>query len=145
MCQKLRLRLLVTRSLPMTTHTLGSRSCAPALDGGNLEGVLAHWTGLSLALHETGHTRDAELIKKLCSEVASATEEYRRWLSEAEAVLRSGRTRNWLRGQFSIWESSGHARRDGKQRLYRMIVIPTRGAAQTCFEEGRRAGRGHAA
>jgi hypothetical protein len=115
------------------------------LNGCALEETLAHWTDLSLALHETGHTRDAELIKRFCAEVASATEEYRRWLSEPEAILRSGRTRNWLRFQFTSWEAAGHARRDGKQRHYRMIVVPTRGAAQKPFEEGQRAGGEHAA
>ncbi len=71
-----------------------------------LEQLLADWRGDAQALRRRGH--------------------YLRWLSEDDALLRSGRSHGWLRSQFPDWERAGHARREGRKRWYRMLVIPQR-------------------
>lgn len=106
-----------------------------------LEQVLADARGDAQVLRKRGHGRDAELIEKLCDEVSAAAEDYLRWLNEDEAMLRSGRSSAWLRGAFPEWERSGHARRDGKRRLYRQVVVPVRANVTAAAAAGRAAAR----
>ncbi len=91
-----------------------------------LEQLLADWRGDAQVLRRRGHDRDADQMERFADAVARAAEDYLRWLSEDEALLRSGRSLGWLRTQFPEWERAGHARRDGRKRWYRMLVIPQR-------------------
>ena len=107
----------------------------------DLEGVLAAWNTVATTLRAVGHSRDAELIERVCAEVTVAAEDYLRWLSEPEATLRSGRSPKWLRSQFSHWEREGNARREQSARLYRMLVVPTHSATTSSLEAERQAGK----
>ena len=107
-----------------------------------LEQVLADWRGDAQVLRRQGHDGEAEQIERFAVDVARAAEEYLRWLSEDEALLRSGRSRRWLRLLFPEWERAGHARRDRGRRVYRMLVIPQRANALAAREAGRRAALG---
>lgn len=107
-----------------------------------LETVLADWRQSAQALRRTGHGPTAELLEGLAQEVAQAAEEYLRWLSEDEAMLRSGRRRGWLRTRFPEWERAGNARREGRKRVYRMLVIPQGADTLSARDAGRRAGAG---
>lgn len=110
-----------------------------------LEEGLVFWSRVAEAHRVTGHHQAAELIETMCAWFASATENYRRWLSERDALLRSGRGKKWLRSQFPAWEAMGLAKREGKERLYRMVAVPTRGPLQSAFEAGQSAGKWQAA
>lgn len=110
-----------------------------------LEQVLANQRQTAQILRSVGHVRDAQILEELCSQVSSAAESYLRWLSENDAMLRSGRSRRWLRSLFPIWERAGDARRDGRKHYYRMIVVPNRMHATDAYEAGRRTGEGQAA
>jgi hypothetical protein len=72
--------------------------------------------------------------------VSKAAHEYLTWLREDEAILRSARSRPWLRSQFPIWLEGGHARREGRARFYRMLIVPRRPNVSAARESGRRAG-----
>lgn len=102
----------------------------------SLELVLADWREKASTADYLGHTKDAELIRKVVSEVEAASVEYVTWLSESEASLRSGRSNEWLRARFPEWEREGHARRDGRERRYRMLVIPRRADAAGAYQAG---------
>ncbi|HEV8380822.1 MAG TPA: hypothetical protein VGQ29_04510 [Gemmatimonadales bacterium] len=104
-----------------------------------LEQVLADWRGDAQVLRRQGHNQEAEQIERFAVDVTRAAEDYLRWLSEEEALLRSGRSRGWLRSRFPEWEREGHARRDRGRRSYRMLVIPQRANALAAREAGRRA------
>ena len=106
-----------------------------------LEQVLADYRGDAQVLRRRGHAHDAELIEMICDAVAAAAEDYLRWITEDEAMLRSARSRAWLRGQFAEWERQGLARRDGKRRLYRMIAVPLRANLTAAAAAGRAAAR----
>lgn len=80
-----------------------------------------------------------EQLEQIADDVALAAEEYLRWLSEDEALLRSGRSRRWLRREFPEWLRAHHARREGRRRYYRMLVIPQRAHTLAARDEGRRA------
>ncbi len=105
-----------------------------------LEQVLADWRESAQALRRTGHGPTADLIDRVTGEVAAAAEEYLRWLSEDDAMLRSGRRRGWLRARFPEWERAQNARRVGRKREYRMLVIPQGANTLGAREAGRRAG-----
>ena len=104
-----------------------------------LEQLLADWRGDAQVLRRRGHEGEAEQMERFADAVARAAEDYLRWLSEDEALLRSGRSRGWLRSQSPDWERAGHARRDGRKRWYRMLVIPQRANPLAARDAGRRA------
>jgi hypothetical protein len=104
-----------------------------------LEQLLADWRGDAQVLRRRGHGHEAEQMERFAEAVATAAEDYLRWLSEDEALLRSGRSLGWLRSQFPEWQQAGHARRDGRTRWYRMLVIPQRANPLASRDAGRRA------
>jgi len=104
-----------------------------------LEQLLADWRGDAQVLRRRGHHREADQIERFAEAVARAAEDYLRWLSEDEALLRSGRSLGWLRLLFSEWQRAGHARRDGRARWYRMLVIPQRANTLAARAAGQRA------
>ncbi len=106
-----------------------------------LEQVLADWREDAQILRKHGHVREAGQIEQLSRDVAEAVEEYLKWVSEEDAMLRSARSREWLRSQFPDWERMGHARRDGKRRCYRLLVIPVRANLTAAAAAGREAAR----
>jgi len=105
----------------------------------SLEQLLADWRGDAQVLRRRGHDREAEQMERSAEAVTRAAEDYLRWLSEDEALLRSGRSRGWLRSQFPEWERAGHTRREGRKRWYRMLVIPQRANPLAARAAGRRA------
>lgn len=104
----------------------------------DLDTVLADWREKATVLRSTGHANDAKLILKMATEVAEATEEWRRFLSEKEARVRSGKSVEWLRGRFAQWEQEGHAEKRGRERYYRACVLPRRADLIAAREAGRR-------
>lgn len=90
-------------------------------------------------LRRTGHTPDAETYDRILDKLAATTEveEVLTWLSEDDAMLRSGRGRAWLRSRFTEWETRGHAKMDGRKRRYRMIVIPQRANLEAAYRAGK--------
>lgn len=107
----------------------------------SLEQVLADRRGDAAVLRRSGHVHEADLIERICEDVAEVAHEYVTWLTEGEAQLRSRRSPPWLRARFPEWERAGHARREGRTRLYRMLIVPRRADTAAAREAGRRAGR----
>lgn len=104
-----------------------------------LEAVITEWRAIAATLRRTGHNHSAELIEMVLAEVTPAAEEYIHWLTEDRAQLRSGRSLNWLRHHFAGWQRAGHARLEGRKRLYRMVVIEQRGNALRAWDAGQAA------
>lgn len=107
---------------------------------GTLDQILADWRGDAAVLRRHGNEHDAELIEKLCHQVSRAAEDYLQWLSEEDAMLQSGHGGEWFRGRFAGWERDGHARRIGRKRYYRQVVVPRRANPEAAREAGRQAG-----
>lgn len=107
----------------------------------SLEQVLADWREDAQILRKHGHGREAEQLERFSIDVARAAEDYLRWVSEEDAMLRSSKSREWLRSQFPEWERMGHARREGKRRCYRLLVIPVRANLTAAAAAGREAAR----
>ena len=106
-----------------------------------LEQVLADWRGDAQVLRRRGDARLAQQLERCANEAAAAAEDYIRWLTEDDACLRSGWSLRRLSSHFPAWERQGHARRDGRRRLYRMLIVPQRANTPAALEAGRRAAR----
>jgi len=104
-----------------------------------LEDVLAAWRSDAVVLHRHGDTRLAEQIEQFASDVESVTEDYRTWLSDSDARLRSGKSVSWLRNYFPEWERLGLAKFEGRERFYRALVVPQRRNIESARAAARRA------
>jgi len=106
-----------------------------------LEQVVADWREEAKIFRKRGIPRLAKVIEQLLDDVCAADgiEEHMRWISEEEAMLRSGRSLAWLRAQFPDWEQLRYARRDGKKRQYRMFIVPRRPNIAAAAAAGRQA------
>jgi hypothetical protein len=105
-----------------------------------LETVLADWRETATALRRADSEK-AALVDRICDAITAAAEDYLRWLSEADARLRSGWGLQRLRAHFPEWERGGNARRNGRKREYRQVVIPQRANTIAARDAGRAAGR----
>ena len=105
----------------------------------SLEAVLGAWRADAQVLRKRGRAHDADVMEQLAREVSDAATEYLTWLTETKAMRRSGQKAGWLRARFPAWERQGHARREGRERTYRMVVVPHRANVEAARENGRRA------
>lgn len=92
-----------------------------------LDQVIADNRGELAVLRKHGQRELAEAIERVLEEVAEASAPFTVWLSEGEAQLRSGKSRQWLRVRFAAWERQGLARWNPHrptERQYLSCVIP---------------------
>lgn len=109
----------------------------------DLEQVIADWREQATILASNGHGAQAESIRRVCDAVVNAAgiREYLDWLSEADAVAKSAKSKWWLRARFPGWVDRGLARWDPKrssQRQFRSIVIPQRVNSEAAKAQARR-------
>lgn len=91
-----------------------------------IEQVIADARGELPILRKHGQDALADAIARLCDEVAAAAEPFTRWLSEADAVLRSTHAAPWFRQRFAAWERQGLARTTRTGRQYLACIVPER-------------------
>lgn len=94
-------------------------------------------------LRKHGHDTVAAALEKLLDDVAEASEDYRRFVAEEDAMLRSGHRAPWFRQRYPEWERQGHAKMIRGRRHYRLVIVPRRARLAEAREAGRRAARGH--
>ena len=116
----------------------------------DLAQVVTDWHGDAAVLRRHGQTAMADQLERCAADVRDAAEEWMTWLSETDAMLRTQRSREWMRAHFAAWEREGHARLAGRIRQYRAAVMPRRyslsGARQAGAEAAKALrGRGLAA
>jgi hypothetical protein len=105
-----------------------------------LESVLSEYRADAQVLRRYGDTRVADAIDRVCKDVAVAAEDFMRFISEADAMMRSGRGVDFLRARFPAWERDGNARYERRQRYYRQVVVEHRLDLEAAREAGRIAG-----
>ena len=103
----------------------------------SLEELLADYREDAAVLARRGRKCEAELMRRVADEMADAAEDHLRWLTEAHAMLRSGRPQAWFRRRRAEWYAVGHARVDSRGRWrYRQAVVPRRGNPSAAYEQG---------
>jgi hypothetical protein len=113
-------------------------------DGGvtDLDTVLAQHRADAVALRRNGEVGKAELIERLVASVEASAGDWLTWVSEADAILRSGHSRTWWLAAFKRLQPRGHARQIGRaQRIYRLAIVPMRKGLLDAASEGRRVAR----
>ena len=111
----------------------------------SIEQVIADAREEAAVLRKHGQDAIASAIDRVCDEVADATEDYRTWLTETDAMLRSGHTRAWLRNRFPAWDRQGMARwspKNSAAREFRALIIPQRTNLAALRADARLAARG---
>jgi vacuolar-type H+-ATPase subunit H len=106
-----------------------------------LEQVIADAREEASILRRHGSEHVAKALEDFADNVSRAAEDYLTWLSEAEAMGRSGKSASWLRKRFGLWLDMGHARygnRRHREREYRQTVIPQRLHISVMREEAMR-------
>lgn len=106
----------------------------------DLEQVIADWRGDAQVLRSRGHAHDAKLLEDCADQVVRSAEDYLKFLTESDAMLRSNRARDWFRSRYPEWEAAGHARKQSGVRYYRTIMVPQRANLSAAREEGKRVG-----
>lgn len=107
--------------------------------------VIARYREDAVRLTRLGQTSQAALITTIMDEVAEAMRDYLDWLSEDEAMLQSGMSRNSLRARFGEWATASPpmARFEGAgrraRRLYRRCIVPRRANRLGAYLEGKAA------
>lgn len=102
-----------------------------------LEQVLADEREAANILRREGYVQEADNRLRLLTRVATAAEDYLRFLPEPEAMLRAKKSRAWLRRQFAVWSAGGHAKIDHGVRYYRVLILPVHAPASIAREAGR--------
>lgn len=80
-------------------------------------------------------------VEELLAAIAQSAEEWTTWLSEGDAMVRSGFSVVWFRGRFESLKRDGHARLVGRARQYRACAVPRRANTALQNSRGRDAAR----
>ena len=104
-----------------------------------LDHVLADLRGEAAVLRANGHKAQAETIERAVDRVAESCPDYLRWISLEDAIARSGRSAEWLRGRAAEWAPLGHAKREGRRWLFRANVVPVKPIRAIERDQGRAA------
>lgn len=110
-------------------------------DRRRLEEVLADHREQAAILEAHGRRAQALSARRVCDDVRECMLDYLTWLSEAEAMSRSGRGTEYLRSRFGDWAAQGMAEFRGRSRFYRSCVIPVRHNADLARAEAQRMAR----
>lgn len=107
-----------------------------------LEQVLADLDGEASVLRYHGQVEQAKSLERAIARVREACPDYLTWVTVDEAVARSGRSRQWIRGLAAALEPLGHVKRDGRAVRLRAIVVPLAPLRAIERRRGRRASQG---
>jgi hypothetical protein len=92
-----------------------------------LEDVIAAARREIPILEKRGGIDVANALNEYVTRVSAATEDYRTFISEKEAVIRSDKSVPWLRARFAEWQRQGNARHNPtnpRERQYRRLIVP---------------------
>lgn len=102
--------------------------------------VLADARGEAAVLRANRATFSVERVEQICARVAEAAGDYMRWLSEPDAMIKSGLSARTLRRRFRELLESGLARYDAEgEREFRACAIPPRASIAEQRDRGRQA------
>lgn len=104
------------------------------------EQVITDWRGHAQVLRARGHGHDAALLEQCADEITTALGAFLVWVSEADAMLKSGRQIDYFRSRFAEWaaQSVPMAELRGRHRWYRSLIVPQRTHASAARMAGLR-------
>lgn len=112
----------------------------------DLDEMIANWRSDAQALRRQGILDRANWLDERADEVRASAVPWITWLSEKDAMLKSGMTQKYFRIHFPGWLDQNLARWNGKDREFRDCIVPQRKHRSATREDARRAAHGdHAA
>lgn len=103
-----------------------------------LESVIADNREAAAVLRHNGHTLQADTIDRVLDEVSASARDFLEWISEGEAMLRSGRGADYFRARRLTWEEDGLAKKVGRRWWFRRCVVERRKFTSITRAEARR-------
>lgn len=97
-------------------------------------------------LERHGAVVPVEKLLAFIDSIAEAAYPFTTFISEADAVIRSGHKAPWFRQRFADWERQGYARTNPtkpRDRQYMLAIVPLRHDIEAVREDARRAALGH--
>lgn len=92
-----------------------------------LEQIIADFREEASVLRANGHLGQAQTMERVLDAVSEATLPLLGWISEGEALLRSGRGPDYFRSRRAAWAEEDLAEQLGRGRWrYRRCVVPRR-------------------
>ena len=91
-----------------------------------LEEALAIARQEAAVMERCGGAYQPRAVQSMLDAIERAAEDYLLWLPESTAMVRTGRSRRWLRAHFAGWMDQGHGRMVNGERQYRALVLPRR-------------------
>jgi len=91
-----------------------------------LEQALATGRHEAHVVARVGGTYKPEAVLALLDPLERAAQPFLAMLSEADAMVRSGRRVDYFRSRFAAWEAQGYAEKRPTGRYYRAFVVPQR-------------------
>ena len=90
------------------------------------ERVIADALDRARVLRAEGHVAQAGSIETVCAELRKSplVADLETWISETEAVLRSGKSRAYFYDRRDQWAEDGYAERRGRAWYYRRAIVP---------------------
>ncbi len=115
----------------------------------SLEQVLEDERRQAQILEDNGHENDARLIRRVCDRVERVAGGYLNFVSEASAILRTGKSVRQLRRLYAKLEPRGQAKKIAGVRFYLEIMLEPldrellamRDAGMRAVERSRREGK----
>lgn len=93
----------------------------------DLEQIIADAREEAAVLRRSGNAGQADYVEALLDRVERGAEDYLRWLTEADAIIKSGLAERTLRRRFRELLDCGLARYSAKrEREYRACAVPPR-------------------
>lgn len=80
----------------------------------------------AVVMAKYGGTYKPEAVAAMLDAIARAAAPFLLWLSESDAMLRSGRSAEYYRSRFARWEQEGVARKVAGKRQYLAVLVPFR-------------------
>lgn len=120
-------------------------SQTPELATLDLETLLADIQSEGSVLRRNDGKFTVDRVEEFVRDLKASLAEFLTFVSEAEAIVRSGHREPWFRQRFAEWERQGQARWDPRhktRRQYRLIVVPLAQDDDAVRASARRAARG---
>lgn len=89
------------------------------------------------ALRRNGHLSEADNLERIASSISAKAEPFTEWLSEEDAILRSGYSDRGIRRRFKVLLECGLARLAARgRREYLMCAVPKRANVAQAYSAG---------
>jgi len=111
----------------------------------SVDTALADARALVTNLRRYAQRQLADELEEIVQRLDRTTHDYRLFVPERDAMVRSGKSAEWFKARFPEWQRQGNARANPtnpRERQYRLCVVPVVADVEGARASARRAARG---